>query len=149
MSKRPPDSRTWRLGYWRHLMDNGVERVNKKIFLKKGCITKQLLTGFEDNSSFVWPSNGSVALSLQLRATDLLSGQTKLLLSSNPVNYCILLQLHVIMLNSVNLRVCKMFVEGTIFVILISIAQQRCRLIFMILSSILIRASWNMWMFWI
>ena len=45
----------------------------------------QLLTWFEDNSSFVRPENGSVARSRRLRATYLFEGQTKLLLSSNPV----------------------------------------------------------------
>ena len=34
------------------------------------CITKQLLTDFSDNSSFVWPSNGSDAFSLRIQATD-------------------------------------------------------------------------------
>ena len=47
-------------GYWKHLKDMWVERVNKKILKRWKCITKQLLTGSSDDSSFVRPSNGSV-----------------------------------------------------------------------------------------
>ena len=54
----------------------------------------QLLTGFEDNSSFVWPEYGSVALSRRLRATDPFEGQTKLLLSEEPVYNCFVIHLH-------------------------------------------------------
>ena len=54
----------------------------------------QLLTGFEDNSSFVWPEDGSVVRNRRLRATDLFEGQTKLLLSSNPVYNCFVIHLH-------------------------------------------------------
>ena len=35
----------------------------------------QLLTGFEDNKSFVWPENGSVARSHRPRTTDQFKGQ--------------------------------------------------------------------------
>ena len=43
----------------------------------------QLLTGVEENSSFVWPAeNGSIARIQRLRATDPFEGQTKLLLFS-------------------------------------------------------------------
>ena len=56
------------------------------------CI--QLLTGFEDNSSFVWPENGSVARSRRLRATDLFEGQTELLLFEKSVYICFVIHLH-------------------------------------------------------
>ena len=55
--------------------------------------SKQLLTGFEDNSNFVWPENGSVARSRRLRATDPFEGQTKLLLSEKPVYNCFVIHL--------------------------------------------------------
>ena len=42
------------------------------------------------HGSVVWPSNGTVALSLRLKAIDPFSGQTKLLLSQNPVSNSIL-----------------------------------------------------------
>ena len=54
----------------------------------------QLLTGFEDFSSFVWPENGSVARSRRLRATDLFEGQTKLMWSEEPVYNCFVIHLH-------------------------------------------------------
>ena len=54
----------------------------------------QLLTGFEDNSSFVWPENGSVARIRRLRATDQFEGQTKLLLSEEPVYNCFVIHRH-------------------------------------------------------
>ena len=49
-----------------------------------------LLTRFKNNSSVVWSEDGSVAQSRRLRATDPFKGQTKLLLSSNPVNYFVI-----------------------------------------------------------
>ena len=80
MSRRHPHSRIWRTT----ILNTSNGYVSRK--------TKQLETGFEDISIFVWPSNKSVTFSLRLRAaTDLFSGQIKLLLSSNPVNYCIFL----------------------------------------------------------
>ena len=54
----------------------------------------QLLTGFEDNSSFVWPEDGSVVRSGRLRATDPFEGQTKLLLSEKPVYNCFVIHHH-------------------------------------------------------
>ena len=54
----------------------------------------QLLTGYEDNSSFVWPKNGSVARSCRLRAIDPFEGQTKLLLFEKPVYNCFVIHLH-------------------------------------------------------
>ena len=48
-----------RQGYWKHLIDMWVERVN--FFFKWRCIQKQLWTGFSDNNNFVWPSNWFVA----------------------------------------------------------------------------------------
>ena len=59
-------------------------------------INIQLLTGFEDNSSFVWPEtrDESFAQSRRLRATDPFEGQTKLLLSEEPVYNCFVIHLH-------------------------------------------------------
>ena len=54
----------------------------------------QLMTGFEYNSSFVWPSNGSVDRRRSLRATDPFEGQTKLLLFEKPVYSCFVIHLH-------------------------------------------------------
>ena len=54
----------------------------------------QLLTGFEDNSSFLWPEDGSVARRRRLRATDPFEGQTKLLMSEKPVYNCFVIHLH-------------------------------------------------------
>ena len=54
----------------------------------------KLLTGFEDNSSFVRPENGYVARSRRLRATDPFEGQTKLLLSKKPVYNYFVIYLH-------------------------------------------------------
>ena len=58
----------------------------------------QLLTGFEDNSRFVWHEDWSVTRSHRLRSTDLFKGQTKLLLSEKPVYNCIVLHLHFIII---------------------------------------------------
>ena len=52
------------------------------------------MTGFEDNSSFVWSEDGSVARSRRLRATDPFEVQTKLLLSKKPVYNCFVIHLH-------------------------------------------------------
>ena len=68
----------------------GYGSVMREQEKKWRSITKQLLTRFEDNSSFVWPLNGSVALSLRLWATDPSSDQTKLLLFLNRVNKWVL-----------------------------------------------------------
>ena len=54
----------------------------------------QLLTGFKDNSSFVWPEDKSVAWSRRLRATDPFLGQTKVLLFEKPVYKCFVIHLH-------------------------------------------------------
>ena len=54
----------------------------------------QLLTGFEDNSSFVWPEDWSVARSRSLSKTDPFEVQTKLLLSEEPVYNCFVIHLH-------------------------------------------------------
>ena len=54
----------------------------------------QLLTGFEDNSSFVWHKDGSVARSHRLRATNPFEGQTKLLLSEKSVYNSFVAHLH-------------------------------------------------------
>ena len=53
----------------------------------------QLLTVFQDNSSFVWPEAGSVARSRRLRATDPFEVQTKMLLSEKPVYNCFVIHL--------------------------------------------------------
>ena len=52
------------------------------------------MTGFEDNSSFVWPENGSVARNSRLKATGSFEGQTKLLLFEKPVYNCFVIHLH-------------------------------------------------------
>ena len=57
-------------------------------------INIQLLTGFEDNSSFVWPEDGSASQPRRLRATDPLEGQTKLLLFEKPVYNWFVVHLH-------------------------------------------------------
>lgn len=44
----------------------------------------------KDNSRFVVPVNASVTISLRLWATAPSSGQTKVQLSSNPVNNCVI-----------------------------------------------------------
>ena len=72
-------------GYWKHFMDPLFTQWKdwiRKFWKKWRCITKQLKTDFLNNST--------VTLSLRLQATDLSSGQIKLLLSLNPVNtvYC-------------------------------------------------------------
>ena len=54
----------------------------------------QLMTGFEYNSKFVWPSNGSVDRRRSLRATDPFEGQTKLLLFEKPVYNSFVIHLH-------------------------------------------------------
>ena len=54
----------------------------------------QLLTGFEDNSSFIRPENGSVTRSCRLRATDRFEGKTKLPLSEEPVYNCFVIHRH-------------------------------------------------------
>ena len=91
MSRRRPDSRTWRTRILKTSNEYVNVRVIKKILKNWRCITNQLYTGFLDYSSFVLPSMGSVALSLWFRATYLFSGQTKLLFSTNPVDNCIIL----------------------------------------------------------
>ena len=53
-----------------------------------------ILTVFDDNSSFVWPENVSFARSRRLKATDPFEGQTKLLLSEEPVYNCFAVHLH-------------------------------------------------------
>ena len=54
----------------------------------------QLTTGFEYNSSFVWPSNGSVDRRRSLRAIDAFEGKTKLLLFEKPVYNCFVIHHH-------------------------------------------------------
>ena len=56
----------------------------------------KLLTGFEANSSFVWPEDESVARSHRLRATDPFEGQTKPLLFKTPVYNCFVLHLQLL-----------------------------------------------------
>ena len=86
---------------------NAEERKRSCIKLSKRCCSKQLrlldskqgysiqlLTSFEDNISFVRLENGSVVRSRRLRATAPFEGQTKLLLSSNPVYNCFVLHVH-------------------------------------------------------
>ena len=53
-----------------------------------------LLIYSENNSSFVWPEDGSVARSRRLKATDAFEGQTKLLLSEKPVYNCFVIHHH-------------------------------------------------------
>ena len=74
---------------WMNTIMSNLHTSNRwRQFWKKiMCIANQLWTGFWDNS-FVWPSNGSVAVSLRRPGSYSCSGQTKLPLSSNPVkNY--------------------------------------------------------------
>ena len=65
-------------------------------WIKKERNSKQLMTGFEDNSSFVWPEDGSVDRSRRLRAIDPLKCQIKLLLSKKPVFDCYVIHRHFI-----------------------------------------------------
>ena len=80
-----------RRGYWKHLIDMWMETVNKKMLKKMKVYNKTVISWILGQQHFWWTSKGSVALSLQLRATDPFSGQTKLLLSSNPVYNSILI----------------------------------------------------------
>ena len=77
---------------WKNTQISKTDTTYFNIFNRTNII--QLLTGFEDNSSFVWLENWSVALSRRLRATDLLEGQTKLLLFEKPVYNCFVIHLH-------------------------------------------------------
>ena len=54
----------------------------------------QFLTGFEDNKSFVWPENGSVARSRRPEDNKSVQRSTKLLLSEKPVYNCFVIHLH-------------------------------------------------------
>ena len=53
----------------------------------------QILTGFEDNSSFVCPKDESVVRSRRLRATDLFECQTKQLLFEKPLCNCFIINI--------------------------------------------------------
>ena len=91
----------------------------------------QLLAGFEDNSSFDWPEDGSVARSRRPQ----FEGQTKLLLSEKPVcnSYCFVIHLHlkkkftfstrIYPLDDLNILVCQVQESGRRFDIVTSISR--------------------------
>ena len=93
----------WAAVIWLKYYRYGVklDPTNQSINVDDVLLSNQLrevniirLTGFEDNSNFVWPENGSVAPSRRLRATDPFEGQTKLLLSEKPVYNCFVIHFH-------------------------------------------------------
>ena len=83
-----------RIAVWQ-LNISSVTNAGTSEFRSEGAnINIQLLTGFEDNSSFVWPEDGSVARSRRLRATDPFEGQIKLLFSEKRMLFVSLFGTH-------------------------------------------------------